>query len=111
VQVQDKNIRHEDDLDIEKVTDTNFDTLILLLSEKSVCNFHSYLVDYIAVVLCHQVLQRRRQSADKIRQIVMRKHEHDAAMLRGRAQSISTISGTHAGKYLRSAKNPCTMWR
>jgi hypothetical protein len=40
------------------------------------------------------VLQRRRQSADKIRQIVMRKHEQDAAMQRGRAQSISTISGT-----------------
>ncbi len=43
-----------------------------------------------------QVLQRRRQSADKIRQIVMRKHEQDAAMQRGRAQSISTISGTRA---------------
>ncbi len=48
-----------------------------------------------------QVLQRRRQSADKIRQIVMRKHEQDAAMQRGRAQSISTISGTRASPYFK----------
>ncbi len=33
----------------------------------------------------------------------MRKHEQDAAMQRGRAQSISTISGTRASQYFNVA--------
>jgi hypothetical protein len=55
--------------------------------------------DAIVKSLFFQVLLRRRQSADKIRQIVMRKHEQDAMMQRSRAQSIATISGMRALEY------------